>query len=136
MCEQAGVTPGATVWPAQQLTAAERQQIAVEVLSGACTVSSAACENDVSRKFVYQQVSTAREALQQAFAKGECPSDDEVLFTIPVTKAWLKQLVLALVLICHSSFRGVVELLAALFDQPMSVGTVHNILADQRSSSA
>ena len=44
------------------------------------------------------------------------PKADEVLFHLPVTKAWLRQLVLALVLICHSSYRGVVELLRDLFD--------------------
>ena len=37
-------------------------------------------------------------------------------------------MVLALVLICHSSNRGVVELLEDLFDYPLSVGSVHNIV--------
>ncbi len=31
-------------------------------------------------------------------------------------------------LICHSSTRGVVELLRDLFDYPISLGTVHNIV--------
>ena len=44
------------------------------------------------------------------------PPLDDVLFYLPVTKAWLRQLVLGLVLICHSSTRGVVELLGDLFD--------------------
>ena len=56
------------------------------------------------------------------------PKPDEVLFYLPVTKAWLRQLVLALVLICHSPDRGVVELLRDLFDYPISLGTVHNIV--------
>ena len=54
--------------------------------------------------------------------------DERVLFYLPVTKAWLRQLILALTLICHSSLRGVVELLRDLFDYPLSVGTVHNVL--------
>jgi len=37
-------------------------------------------------------------------------------------------LVLCLVLICHSSTRGVVELLRDLFDYRISLGTVHNIV--------
>ena len=53
---------------------------------------------------------------------------DEVLFYLPVTKAWLRQLVLGLVFICHSSTRGVVELLRDLFDYRISLGTVHNIV--------
>jgi len=64
--------------------------------------------------------------LAQAFAAKQS-DDHQVLFYLPVTKAWLRQLVLGLLLICHSSFRGVVELLRDLFDYSLSVGTVHNI---------
>jgi hypothetical protein len=49
-------------------------------------------------------------------------------FYLPITKAWLRQLVLALVLICHGSDRGVVELLRDLFDHRISLGTMHNIV--------
>src|SRR5262249_58056218 len=52
----------------------------------------------------------------------------QLLFWLPVTKPWLRQLVLGLTLICHSSLRGVTELLSDLFDYPLSLGTVHNIL--------
>jgi hypothetical protein len=83
-------------------------------------------EHGVSRKFLYQQVHTAEEALNEAFAPSSKP--DDVLFYLPVTKAWLRQLVLALVLICHSSTRGVVELLRDLFDYRMSLGKVHSIV--------
>src|SRR5208282_1062390 len=48
--------------------------------------------------------------------------------TETVSEAWLRQLVLALVLICHSAYRGVVELLRDLFDYRISLGTVHNIV--------
>lgn len=55
-------------------------------------------------------------------------SDDDVLCHLPVTKTWLSQLILGLVLICHSSYRGVVELFRNLFDLSISVGTIHNRL--------
>ena len=128
MCEQTVSTPTVPVYPAEQLSATERQQIALDVLAGACTVTYAAEENDVSRKFVYQQVHSARLALDQAFDPEAPCGDDKVLFTIPVTKAWLTQLILALVLVGHCSFRGVIELLRDLFDYPISIGTVHNIV--------
>jgi hypothetical protein len=96
------------------------------VLAGTETVSELARQHEVSRKFLYQQAHTAEEALSQAFAPS--PPPDNVLFYLPVTKAWLRQLVLALVLICHSSCRGVVELLRDLFDYRISLGTVHNIV--------
>ena len=80
----------------------------------------------MSRKFVYQQGDKAQQALDESFAPSQ--GDDDVLFHLPVTKNWLYQLILGLVLICHSSYRNVVELFRDLFDTPISVGTVHNRL--------
>ena len=100
--------------------------MAIQVLAGTETVSELARQHEVSRKFLYQQVHTAEEALSEAFAPSSRP--DDVLFYLPVTKAWLRQLVLGLVFICHSSTRGVVELLRDLFDFRISLGTVHNIV--------
>ena len=104
----------------------QRQGLAIQVLAGTETVSELARQHEVSRKFLDQQVHTAEKALSEAFAPSSRP--DDVLFYLPVTKAWLRQLVLALVLICHSSYRGVVELLRDLFDYRISLGTVHNIV--------
>ena len=114
-------------WAAQRLLPQERRNLAIQVLASEQPVSDLAREYEVSRKFLYQQAHTAEEALNEAFAPSS-RSDDDVLFYLPVTKAWLRQLVLALVLICHSSVRGVVELLRDVFDYRFSVGTVHNIV--------
>ena len=125
---------------AQQLTADQRQGLAVQALARTQSISQLARDHQVSRKFVYQQTATARQGLQEAFAPDQA-ADEDVLFYLPVTKAWLRQLVLGLVLICPSSFRGVVELLHDLFDCSLSLGTVHNIvhqavaLADQHNTS-
>ncbi len=105
----------------------QRQELAVAAVAGVQTVSRLARQHEVSRKFVYRQAGKAQEALLEAFSP-EQAGDDEVLFYLPVTKAWLRQLILGLTLICHSSSRGVVELLRDLFDFPISVGTVHGIL--------
>jgi transposase-like protein len=119
--------PSLPQWSAQRLLPPERQDLAIQVLAGAGTVSELAREHEVSRKFLYQQVHTAEQALSQAFAPPPTPAD-KVLYHLPVTKAWLRQLVLSLGLICHSSSRGAVELLRDLFDYPISLGTVHNIM--------
>ena len=119
--------PAAASHPAKAMTPPQRQQLALEALAGAETVSRLAGEHAVSRKFVYQQTAKAEKALDTAFSPKQ-PDDERVLFYLPVTKAWLRQLILALTLICHSSLRGVVELLRDLFDYPLSVGTVHNVL--------
>ena len=107
----------------------QRQGLALQALAGSETVSRLAQQHEVSRKFVYQQAAKAEEALDEAFSSAE-RSDDQVLFHLPVTKAWLRQMVLGLTLICHSSIRGVGELFRDVFDYPISVGTVHAILLD------
>jgi len=111
---------------AQRLLPAQRQDLAVQVLAGTHPVAELARQHQVSRKFLYQQAHTATHALSQAF--DPAPTADDVLFYLPVTRTWLRQLVLALVLICHSPYRAVVELLRDLFDWKLSLGTVHNIV--------
>jgi hypothetical protein len=101
----------------------------VRVLAGDRTVTDLASEFDVSRKFVYQQAVTARDALEEAFASSGV-AEDQVLFHLPVTKAWLRQATLGLTLICHSSIRNVQEFFRDLFDFKISIGSVHNILRE------
>ena len=83
-----------------------RQKIAIEALAKAKPISHLATEHQVSRKFVYQQGHKAKISLSEAFEPKQ--TDHQVLFYLPTTKTWLFQLILALVLICHSSLRGVV----------------------------
>ena len=116
----------AAAWPAQALDPGQRQRLALEALAGTQPIAHLAAQHDVSRKFVYQQADQAQQALDDAFDPH--PEDRRILFHLPVTKAWLHQLTLGLVLICHSSVRGAHELLRDLFDYPIAVGTVHDIL--------
>jgi hypothetical protein len=111
--------------PAHALPPAARQQLALDALTGS-SVTHLADAHDVSRKFVYQQRAKAQHALQDAFQPP--PHDDDVLFYLPVTKAWLNQLILALLLLCHSSYRGVLDLLRSLFDYSLSLGHIHNVV--------
>jgi len=105
----------------------QRQDLALHALAGTTPISRLAAEHDVSRKFVYRQRTQAADALHDAFFEEESCAD-EVLFHLPVTKAWLDQLILGLTLICHSPIRGVGELCRDLFDYPISVGKVHQVL--------
>lgn len=118
--------PSLPIWPAQRLLPTERRDLAVQVLAGAQPVAELAQQHEVSRKFLYQQADTARDALTHAFSPE--PKDEDVLFRLPVTKAWLRQLVLGLVLVGHAPYRAVIELLRDLFDWSISLGTVHNIV--------
>ena len=109
---------------ASSLQPLQRQQIAVKVLSQQEPITQIAQEEQVSRKFVYQQQAIAQLALNQAFEKKE--PEQEVLYYLPITQKWIFQFILALILICHCSYRGVKELLRDLFDYSLSIGTIHN----------
>jgi hypothetical protein len=100
----------------------------VAALAETDSVRELSRQHEVSRKFVAQQRDKATDALEEAFAP-DVP-DDEVLFYLPVTKHWLRQVVLCLMLIGHASMRGVVDFFAAVFDHPIGLGTVHNIMTE------
>ena len=126
------MTPALSV--ASSLSPDIRQDIGIQVLSRSQPISHIAATHQVSRKFVYQQGDKAQQALDESFAPSQ--GDDDVLFNLPVTKNWLYQLILGLVLICHSSYRGVLELFRDLFDVSISVGTVHNRLQETAKQAA
>ena len=112
-----------------------RQQIAIEALAKSKPISHLATDYEVSRKFVYEQSGKAKLALNESFEP--TMPDEQILFHLPITKAWLCQLMLGLVLICHSSLRGVVELLRDVFDIAISASTVRNrltVAAEQASA--
>ena len=111
---------------AASLSPVTRKEIGIEAIAHTIPISHLAATHQVSRKFVYQQGDKAQQALDESFTPSQ--GNDDVLFNLPVTKSWLYQMILGLVLICHSSYRGVVELLRDLFDTPISIGTVHNRL--------
>jgi hypothetical protein len=121
-----GASNPARAAAARTLPPPARQQLALDALAGQ-SITDLAAQHDVSRKFVYRQLQRAHDGLEQAFAP---PPDEpaQLLFWLPVTKPWRHQLVLGLLLICHSSLRGVCELLTDLFDYPLSLGTVHHLL--------
>ena len=107
---------------AASLAPAQRKNLAIKVLAKNEPLTHLAAREKVSRKFLDQQYRKANSALDEAFTP--CHSNQEVLFYLPVTKTWLLQLILALILICHSSYRGVKELLRDLFDTQISLGSI------------
>jgi transposase-like protein len=103
-----------------------RKNLAIQALAGSETVSDLATQHGVSRKFVYRQAHKASAALDEAFSPAT--PEEAVLFELAVTKTWLRQVIVALPLICRSSYRGVVEFLRDLLGLPVSRGHVHNVL--------
>ncbi|HAT29625.1 MAG TPA: hypothetical protein DCW29_01850, partial [Janthinobacterium sp.] len=111
--------------PAARRPEVDRKDLAILALAGTATISNLAAQHNVSCKFFYQQADKARVALDEVFASAA--PDDEALFALPLTKTWLRQMTLGLTLICHSSYRGVVELMRDLLGVSVGEGTVHNV---------
>jgi hypothetical protein len=122
----AAPTPRAPDCPAKHLTPPQRQALAVEALAGTASITALADDHQVSRKFVYQQARHAEHALAAAFAPAP-PAAEAVLFQLPVTERWLQRLIVALLLVCHSSYRGVWELLRDVLHCPRSLGYLHGV---------
>ena len=108
------------------LPESDRKDLAIRALARSATISDLSARHGVSRKFVYQQARKAGAALDDVFLSSAL--EDEVLFQLTVTKTWLSQVIVALTLICRSSYRGVVEFLRDLLGMPISIGTVHHML--------
>jgi len=111
---------------AAKLSGNDRKDLAIQALARSETVSDLAARHGVSRKSVYGQTHKAVAALDDAFFSAT--PDDEVLFELAMTKAWLRQVIVGLALICRSSYRGAVEFVRDLLGLPVSVGTVHHVL--------
>ena len=112
--------------PAHLLDPQQRQHLALQALAGTVPITELADQAEVSRRFVYKQKAIAHDALSDAFDPP--PADDAVLFQLPLTKHWLHQFILGLVLIGHCPLRGVVEICRDFFDYDISLGTVHNLI--------
>jgi hypothetical protein len=110
---------------AKQINLPTRKEIGVAALAGKESISSLSRNHETSRKFVYAQKNKVSSALDDAFSENE--NDSDVLFYIPVTKSWLRQVALSLILICHSSYGGVIEFFRDILDQNISKGTIFNI---------
>jgi hypothetical protein len=104
----------------------DRHDLAVQALARAATVSDLSARHGVSRKFVYQQANKARHALDDAFLSAA--TDDTVLFQVQVTKRWLRQVIVALALMCRSSYLGILEFMRDVLGWSISIGTIHNVL--------
>ena len=120
--------------PTQQMPIQQRKDIALQAISHKASVTDIAHHHGVSRKFVYQQKDKTIEALDQAY-EDTSPVNNDVLFYLPVTKSWIAQLILCLMLYGRISYRGIQQVLKDGFDYDISVGGIHNIADRAKSSS-
>lgn len=114
-----------STFPGTKPLLTQRIELAIQAMAASANISRLADEYHVSRKYVYQQKQKAQVALDEAFATKA--AEDDVLFHFPVTKTWLNQITLCLTLVCHSSYRGVVEFMRDMLGVSISEGSVHNL---------
>ena len=108
----------------KRLPLAVKRNIGIESLKEKATIVDISNRFNVSRNSVYKQQSRALAAVNQAFEQ----TDDEVLYHIPVTKAYIHRTVTALYLVCRAGSRDIMSFMDLIFDYSLSIGTVSNIL--------
>ena len=111
----------------RRLTPELKKSIALQAISGS-NVTQLAQKHQVCRNTVYSQKLLAQTAANEVFL-APVP-DGQVLFDLPVTKDFLRQLVLGMLLICKASYRDVQMFLNDVFDTSISIGTITNIHND------
>ncbi len=110
----------------QDMSQETRKEIGKVAFTKSFPITILAQNYDTSRKFIYEQKARVETAVNSEFS--ESHDDSDVLFTISVTRRWLMQVVLFLVLTCHSSYEGVIEFFRDILDTKISKGTVFNIM--------
>jgi hypothetical protein len=99
-------------------------EMALQAIGGQQTITQLSKTHQCSRTTVHAQKRRALDAAAKAFDE----TDEEVLFTIEVTKSLIHAMVVALYLVCGSSYRGIMFFLDSLFGYSISLGSVFNIL--------
>ncbi len=94
---------------ATNIPAHDRKGLAVLALTQIAQVTQLAEQQGISRQFIYRQKHLAEQAIDQAFA----PDKTEVLFHLPMTPAWLDQMILSLTLTCKRLYAAVCKNLCA-----------------------
>lgn len=110
--------------PAKRIAASLKRTIALKAIVREDTVAQISKDYHCSRTTVYNQHRKALQAAHQAFDE----EDDSVLYSVPVTKPFIKQVVLALGMICKSSYRDIKFFMKSIFDYSISVGGIFNVM--------
>ena len=112
--------------PASKLNGQARKELALQSLNKKQTVVEIAKINNISRQFIHEQKNKLLAAVNEEFT--EVSEENKVLFHIPVSKSWIEQFTLALVLDCRATYSGVMKAMKHLLDYNISIGTVSHIV--------
>ena len=112
----------------EKLDTTDRKFMAIHAMAGTESITALAAQHGVSRTLVYRQMHKAKAALDVLFSPVPTDDEEKVLFSLPVTRRWLRQATLGLTLIASASRRGVVEFMRELLGVTASMGSVHEVL--------
>jgi hypothetical protein len=98
--------------------------MAIEVIRRQETMKAIAEKFNCSRTTVHEQKNLALNAVSNSFAK----DNKDVLFTIAVTHEFIRQVVVALFVICGASYRSILYFLTCIFNYNLALGSVFNLL--------
>lgn len=110
--------------PAQRIAPDIKFNMAVDAIKRQQTVVDIAKHYGCSRTTVYEQQDKALAAANKAFQTDE----DKVLFYLPVTTVFIRMVILALWLICKSSYRDTLFFIRIIFNHSVSLGTIFNVI--------
>jgi hypothetical protein len=111
------------------MSADRKKRIALELVSQQKTISFLADENNNSRKFIRQQGIEFQEAVDKQFDT-DTSNGDDVIYYLPITKSWISQLVIALMLLPNASYRNIIVIIKDLLDYDISIGSVNSIFKE------
>jgi hypothetical protein len=118
-----------------KMTACARLSLALDCVSGSQPLSSLATAHSVSRQTVHSIATRARTAVAAAFTPVS-GDDEKAVFQLSVTKGWLRQMIVALVLICRGSYSGVMEFARDLLGIRLSAGHIHDVIKQAAGEAA
>lgn len=112
------------------MSSEQKKCVALQVVSKQKSISSLADENNTSRKFIRKQGIKLQEVVDKQFVDTYKSNDDDVIYYLPITKAWISQFVIALMLLTNASYRNIIMLLKDVFDYNISIGSVNSIFKE------
>lgn len=115
-----------TTHSAKSMSNSDKKSLAIQAMTGEKPVSAIAAAHQVSRQFVSNQKQKIMLAINDIF--NDEVDEDKILYKIPVTKNWIKQCIISLVLDCRSSLRGAMKFTKNILDYYLSLGNVFNAI--------
>jgi len=116
----------------KRIPAHTKLNIALDAIKQKQSITDISKQYGCSRTTVHQQKNMLIDFANKTFQS----ENNEILFSLPVTKQFILQTVLALYLICKSSYRDIQFFLQTMFNYSLSLGSVFHIIEEASATAA